>query len=461
MRARALVVSALGLILLALLYVIAIPSLARRIPETLEDVATAHLQERGLDWLQVRAEGRDLLLRGQAPSSEAQKTARNLLSVMPGIRRLIDNMQLRAVSPYRMSFEWQSDRLTLSGYMPDMASLQDLRTQLSRATATLEQDIRVASGSPEGWSEAVAWLATAIPELVEARAQLLDQRLVVTGLTASTASRDRFITELQALKQSGYQVDAEVIANVTPYTLRLTKNATGLKIDGYVPDAASRRRMSDLLTVNDAKQPVQLLLREADGAPDGWMDWVMMVVDALPLLIDVQAEFEDRHLRLHGSMASTAQRDRFLAGLHLYEQRGYTLDLDLTAADADALRCQQDFDALLRSPILFATGGAQIGPASDLLLQSLAETALSCPDVRISIIGHTDNRGGAEANLRLSRERAEAVALRLIASGIDDSRISTSGRGSERPIANNDTAEGQAKNRRIEFLVEFDRLEVE
>ncbi|MBX7077551.1 MAG: OmpA family protein [Nannocystaceae bacterium] len=75
------------------------------------------------------------------------------------------------------------------------------------------------------------------------------------------------------------------------------------------------------------------------------------------------------------------------------------------------------------------------------------------PEVKVNIIGHTDNVGLPEFNLDLSRRRAEAVKKYMVDAGIDPSRITTEGRGANDPDFPNDTEENRAKNRRIEFEV--------
>ena len=74
------------------------------------------------------------------------------------------------------------------------------------------------------------------------------------------------------------------------------------------------------------------------------------------------------------------------------------------------------------------------------------------PDLKISIDGHTDNVGAANANKKLSQSRAQRVVNALIASGIDAKRLQSKGLGSEVPIADNRTEEGRAKNRRVELV---------
>lgn len=75
------------------------------------------------------------------------------------------------------------------------------------------------------------------------------------------------------------------------------------------------------------------------------------------------------------------------------------------------------------------------------------------PDIRIRIVGHTDSQGGYRHNIDLSKRRAKSVKNYMVEQGIDESRIETEGVGPDQPVDTNDTAEGRARNRRIEFLI--------
>ena len=71
----------------------------------------------------------------------------------------------------------------------------------------------------------------------------------------------------------------------------------------------------------------------------------------------------------------------------------------------------------------------------------------------VRIIGHTDSQGSDAINNPLSKDRADAVRDYLVAQGVPATRISTAGRGEHQPIADNATAEGRAKNRRVEIFL--------
>jgi outer membrane protein OmpA-like peptidoglycan-associated protein len=117
--------------------------------------------------------------------------------------------------------------------------------------------------------------------------------------------------------------------------------------------------------------------------------------------------------------------------------------------------CQQEFDALLSSSqINFTTNSADIDSSSNELLSNLINVAKQCAEANIEIAGHTDSRGSADYNLSLSQARASSVMSYLISNSIETSRLSAVGYGETSPIADNDSEEGLAKNRRIEFNVE-------
>ena len=107
-------------------------------------------------------------------------------------------------------------------------------------------------------------------------------------------------------------------------------------------------------------------------------------------------------------------------------------------------------DILGRSHIEFAKASAAIGASSKDLLDEIAKAAASCPG-GLRIEGHTDARGRAEFNNNLSQRRAEAVRAALVSRGVAAERLLAEGFGPDKPVADNTTDEGRARNRRIEI----------
>lgn len=103
--------------------------------------------------------------------------------------------------------------------------------------------------------------------------------------------------------------------------------------------------------------------------------------------------------------------------------------------------------------LTFDSGSATIGGESGVEVDNIAAILKAYPNVKLAIEGYTDNTGNADANVTLSQQRAESVKARLVAGGVADSRIVTSGYGAANPVASNDNAEGRAANRRIELRI--------
>jgi outer membrane protein OmpA-like peptidoglycan-associated protein len=101
--------------------------------------------------------------------------------------------------------------------------------------------------------------------------------------------------------------------------------------------------------------------------------------------------------------------------------------------------------------ITFETNSAKITRESRPTLDETVKVLKANPKYDVSIEGHTDDTGGRDYNVELSQKRADAVADYLVKNGVSRERVHTRGRGPDKPVADNSTAEGRAQNRRIEF----------
>jgi len=115
---------------------------------------------------------------------------------------------------------------------------------------------------------------------------------------------------------------------------------------------------------------------------------------------------------------------------------------------------QTVFEEALRG-IQFETAKAVIKPSSFTILDNVVRVMQNNPSYILSIEGHTDSQGSETSNLDLSQRRAEAVRLYLMNNGVAASRMSATGYGEAVPVADNNTPEGRALNRRVEFKVSY------
>jgi len=109
-------------------------------------------------------------------------------------------------------------------------------------------------------------------------------------------------------------------------------------------------------------------------------------------------------------------------------------------------------DGFMALYINFDTGKAMIRPESGPIIEQIAALLRDNEDLNLSVEGHTDNVGTPQGNKTLSDERAKAVVSAVIELGIDAGRLTAVGWGQEKPIADNRTEDGRAKNRRVEIV---------
>lgn len=103
--------------------------------------------------------------------------------------------------------------------------------------------------------------------------------------------------------------------------------------------------------------------------------------------------------------------------------------------------------------LLFDSGSAKLKAGSQSELGNIATILTNCPNVRMTIAGYTDSVGAPDANLRLSRSRANAVVAQLVNRGVSPDRLVAEGYGERNPVADDATAEGRAQNRRVAMRV--------
>jgi outer membrane protein OmpA-like peptidoglycan-associated protein len=127
---------------------------------------------------------------------------------------------------------------------------------------------------------------------------------------------------------------------------------------------------------------------------------------------------------------------------------------DVTA-NADALKGGLAESGHVEVPgIFFDFNKADIKPESQPALQETAKLLKGNPAMRVWVVGHTDNIGTADANLKLSGARAAAVVAALVQAGIDVKRMASFGAGPFAPVVANTTDEGRARNRRVELVLQ-------
>ena len=221
-------------------------------------------------------------------------------------------------------------------------------------------------------------------------------------------------------------------------------------VAGTVPDEATRNAiLARVREVYGAERVVDQLGVGAVVAPPNWSGYVQKLVS--PQLKQVtrgQLAINGNNIELKGEVANEAQRQQVAADM--------ATSLNPTYAVRNALRVavqeQAVLDATLGNRIIeFEPGSSLLRPSGEAVLDEMAVTLLKMGGKQLEVIGHTDSVGARDANVVLSLARADTVRSYLASKGVPFMRINTSGSGPDRPVASNDTPEGRARNRRIEF----------
>jgi OmpA-OmpF porin, OOP family len=165
--------------------------------------------------------------------------------------------------------------------------------------------------------------------------------------------------------------------------------------------------------------------------------------------VDVKADGRD--ITLTGKVPTEDTKDkagqvaRLLPGVR-------TVDNQLVVVgDVKAVQTELD-KILLDKKIEFESGKSVILATSTPVLQEVLDVLNKAPQLSVTVNGHTDNSGDADANRELSQARAQAVVQWLTQKGIAAARMKSAGFGPDKPIAPNTTPEGRAKNRRVEII---------
>lgn len=128
-------------------------------------------------------------------------------------------------------------------------------------------------------------------------------------------------------------------------------------------------------------------------------------------------------------------------------------NLDPKKNGCPAARVEQGQIKILER-VEFENNSAKLRPQSESILNAVLEVMQSHPEFgRLSVEGHTDNRGAAPYNKHLSKQRATSVMKWLVAHGVAGARLSAQGFGLEKPIDSNETEDGRQNNRRVEFHI--------
>jgi OOP family OmpA-OmpF porin len=228
--------------------------------------------------------------------------------------------------------------------------------------------------------------------------------------------------------------------------------AAPIVVEGAVPNEASKQAiLLKMQSIYGADQVVDKIQVRPVSAPNGWSDSVSRVITPdLKKISQGQLRVKGTQVDLTGKMADPSQIQPTTSTFQSLVQQPYRLTAQLSVNQAE----QKIIDDALKNRIIeFESGSAILTDAGNKILDEMVVALTKVGAKKVKIIGHTDSSGDANKNTVLSQERAMAVQNYLVSKSIAVERLSTAGKGSSQPVADNSTTEGRKKNRRIEFEV--------
>jgi len=223
-------------------------------------------------------------------------------------------------------------------------------------------------------------------------------------------------------------------------------------VNGTVPDeptkAAILARMREMY---GADRVVDQLAIGSVSLPPNWSVYVQKLLSPnLKLVTKGELKIDGNNVTIRGEVANEAQRQQIASDIASSLNPTYIVNngLRVSAAEQNLLD-----ETLARRIIEFDSGKATLTPSGKAILDEMAAALQKVKGKKVEVIGHTDNVGLRESNLSLSQARAEAVRSYLAEKGINRDMVGVSGQGPDRPVADNSSADGRARNRRIEFRI--------
>ncbi|MEM8792439.1 MAG: OmpA family protein [Pseudomonadota bacterium] len=366
-----------------------------------------------------------------------------------------------------------------SGRLPKQFDLQVLPAVLPDIDA--QQVTSDSAGDAGSWEALIDALAIITPRLREAEVDVSEGRIRLEGTVKREFEAQGTRAALNAALPQGWQADIAIDDAPPLPALRLDQTGE-IALSGILPEGLA---VADALALSGATEGTGLSA-DGDGDAEMWRNALTAGARIAAAYQEGVVTIEPGEISAEGALRpgyGHAELSRWTAALVPEGWEMETSGTELAAVEGDRRinlatleaetftgnhwlpelqitptqkTCNSEARAALGAQkITFVTGSARIDAGARILLNRLAAIAIACANetgLRLEISGHTDDVGAEAQNQQLSERRAAAVREALVARGVDGTQLTAIGLGEEQPVAENDTEEGRARNRRIEFL---------
>ncbi len=442
-------------------------------------------------WAAVALSGRDLTLTGTAPDEAAQMDALKAADAAYDVRVAYSNAGLLPkADPYIFGAVKSDDGVTLTGNVPS----ETVRAAIAAAAAkalpgvAVTDKMTLAAGMPEGFDALAAYGLGQLAAFKSGDVAISNQDYTVKGVAIDAAAFDAAMTAKGANLPGNGKIAAYEItppAASSDYVLTGVKENGAITVTGFAPSPEVKAAILSAAAQANPGAGIIDQMAIASGAPEG-VDWAAAGTFTLSRLAGLdqgRADLTAADLKVTGTAADADAKAAAEAALGAQLPQGLKVVAAITAPDKPAEPVptpNPQSNAAATTPAAVVPPGKIVLPdlCTDLIrratgvkyitfdtdkadlkegftgaVDELLFVAQTCPGVSFAIEGHTDSDASDSYNVSLSQRRADAIRNYLIARGVPDKRLQASGKGESEPIAENATADGKARNRRIEFRV--------
>jgi OOP family OmpA-OmpF porin len=302
------------------------------------------------------------------------------------------------------------------------------------------------------WRVAAVLAGLAVAGSLAARPAHADERAGATVSPVANGGMGVHVAALPAPVQLASTYPSNAATSATHVPAPADAAPGQVVASGKVPDEATHSAvLARLRETYGAANVVDQIEVGSVATPPNWSANVQKLLG--PQLKEIskgQLKIDGTQIDVKGEVPNEAQRQQIASDMANALNPTYTIHNGLRVSASE----QGLLDSTLANrTIEFETGSATLAPEGRAILDQMASVLAKMPGKTVEIIGHTDNSGSRASNIALSQARADAVKGYLVSKGVGPRSMATMGVGPDQPIASNDTEEGRARNRRIEFRV--------
>jgi len=452
---------------------------AKRIEQTVTDGANGAVAA-SIHGVETSVSGRDIEVSGLADSKAERSKILETLGIVQGRRVVRDNMKvLEQVSPYTFSAVKSDKGVAVSGHVPTEVAREGIAVVLDHDAA----ELKLASGAPGGWTIVAQDGLSALMKLNKGTLTMSDKSLTLSGEATTPADGEAALAELKDVPP-GYTVKTQFdyLDDGKPVEFELDYSASkGAAISGKVPAGLTNHEIASALGIDWVSGDPTVVISGESGPSLGVLKTLATWLPEFETLklsfggdddfgltgyASPGADIELLKKRLSNDLGNTVtvtveaasdlppegtSRKNAATGETEVMTSGYWLpQMDFVAGYG---QCRDKANAVLsQRDVNFVTGSARLDAQSLRVINAMTAVVMRCVEaggLKVEVGGHTDSQGDSAFNMDLSQKRADAVAEALKKRGIPADAITATGFGDSKPVADNDTDEGRAANRRV------------